>query len=118
MTIKIGRVGQSGRSPVPAHLTGQSGRSPVPAHLTIGLVGFATLVALHSASCSGAPKKEPEIQSQTLEEFEQNTPEPDDPCYGSGGSPIECDDASDCCKGFACSIDPAQSHVRRFCLEG
>jgi len=85
----------------------------------VTLAALATAVAALSASCASAPKKEEKpIQTQTVEEFEQNTPPPDDPCYGSGGEPIECDEAADCCKGFACSLDPDRSRIRRYCLEG
>ena len=80
------------------------------------LAAFATGVAALSSSCASAPKKEEPIQ--TVEEYERNTPPPDDPCYENGGEPRECDGPEDCCKGFACSLDPARSRVRKFCLEG
>ena len=82
------------------------------------LAALVTTVAAFSASCASAPKKEEPIQTQTVEEFERNTPPPDDPCYESGGEPRECDEAADCCKGFDCSVNPERSHVRRYCLEG
>jgi len=85
---------------------------------TLALAALTTAAAALLASCASAPKKEEPIKTQTLEEFDNNTPPPDDPCYGSGGEPIECDETADCCKGFACSIDPERSHVRRYCIEG
>jgi hypothetical protein len=83
------------------------------------LAALTITVALLAASCGSAPKKsEAPIQTQTVEEFDKNKPPPDDPCYGQGGEPFECKEASDCCKGFSCSLDPERSHVRRYCLEG
>jgi|SoiMetStandDraft_5_1073268.scaffolds.fasta_scaffold500596_1 hypothetical protein len=84
----------------------------------VGLVAFAAILATLSSSCASTQKKETPIQTQTVEEYEANTPEPDDPCLGTGGNPVECTDASDCCKGMVCSLDPDRSHVRRYCLSG
>ena len=85
----------------------------------VTLAALATTVAVISAACGGAQKKEEApIQTQTVEEFDRNTPPPPDPCYASGGEPFECEEAADCCKGFSCSVDPERSHVRKYCIEG
>lgn len=74
------------------------------------LVVFAALVS----SCSGAQKKEPIM---TSEEFERNSPAPDDPCVGTKGVPLECSSQADCCKGYACTKDPERNARALYCIK-
>jgi hypothetical protein len=53
----------------------------------------------------------------TLEEFERRTPEPDDPCVGPKGAPLECGSQADCCKGYACSKDPERNPRALYCIK-
>jgi hypothetical protein len=53
----------------------------------------------------------------TLEEFERRAPEPDDPCSGPKGAPLECGSRADCCKGYACSKDPERNPRALYCIK-
>jgi len=75
------------------------------------LVLFASL----APSCGGTQKKDKPIQ--TLEEFERNSPPPDDPCVGKKGVPIECTTQADCCDGYACTRDPERNPASRYCIK-
>jgi len=85
-------------------------RSPLPLVLVL-------LFAAISPGCGGAQKKDKPIQTQTLDEFERNSPPPADPCVGKNGDPIECSNPTDCCQGYACSRDPERNPASRYCLK-
>jgi hypothetical protein len=78
-------------------------------------LGALSLLALLVACSSKPAEKEPIM---TVDEFERNTPEPDDPCVQGSGEPHECETNDDCCKGMVCTRDPSRSHVKRYCLDG
>lgn len=74
------------------------------------------LLAALALACASAPKNENE-SFYTSAEWEENAPEPDDPCRGKSGAPLECRSDDECCDGFVCTIDPERSRIRRFCIE-
>ena len=79
----------------------------------IGCMGALAFVALSCAS-GPEPKKQEEWPESKREDWEHK----EDPCMEKGGEPRRCTSNDDCCKGFACSIDPSRSRVFRYCLEG
>jgi len=73
------------------------------------------LLSALAVSCGGAQKKDKPIT--TLEEFERNSPPPDDPCVGRKGAPLECTAQADCCQGYACSRDPERNPRALYCIK-
>jgi hypothetical protein len=74
-------------------------------------------------ACASGPQKQAHVSASGSESQSggDRTQVPDPTSPTSSGEGVACGDQpcsfnSDCCKGYACGVDPERSRVQKYCL--